>query len=270
MRKVIDSNYLQTPELEIYLSSSVNNYVVLTDYAAMEAYKDNTLDSIFKSMRLLCRYPNQILVLKGTTAISGLRSHEKGLLKRLIDNSQSKNFPKYCKNLSKAEKGNEKIKASLLSFGKDANEHMEKILNDAEGVIAAITEIATNYSQQELRIFRKKEPYSVAMVRKVFKHIIEVTDILFSNHPNDINYPSQNDLTNSFIFRYALCMYLLAIHWISEGGTKGVKPKRMRNDMVDMNYVAYATYFDGFLSKDKKATNIYTQATFLLRKVLHA
>lgn len=270
MRKVIDSNYLQEPELEFYLSSSTNNYVVLTDYAAMEAYKDNTLESIFKSMCMLCRYPNQIIVLKGTAAISGLRSHEKGLLKRFIDNSQSINFPKFCKDLSKADKGDEKIIMSLLSYGKDANEHMEKILNDAESVITTITEIATNYTPQELRIFRKKESYSVAMIRKIFKHILEVANMLFSNHPNVNHYPSQNDLANSFIFRYALCMYLLAIHWISEGGAEGVNPKRMRNDMVDMNYVAYATYFDGLLSKDKKATNIYVQATFLLRNVLHA
>ena len=269
MRKIVDSNFLQTPELDVYLSNSKSNYAVLTDYVAMEAYKDNTLESIFKSMCLLCRYPNQILVLKGTAVVSGLRFHEKGLLKRFIDSGQSKDFPKFCKDLSKAEKGDEKRRGALLSYGKDANQHMEKILNDADGVITAIAEIATNYTPQELRIFRKKEPYSIAMISKIFKHVIEVAKMLFSSHPNVNHYPSQNDLTNSFIFRYALCMYLLTIHWISEGGAQRVSPKKMRNDMVDMNYVAYATYFDGLLSKDKKVMNIHAQAKFLLCNVLH-
>ncbi len=46
-----------------------------------------------------------------------------------------------------------------------------------------------------------------------------------------------------------------------------MSPKKIRNDMVDMNYAAY---FDGLLSKDKKAMNIYTEAKFLLHNVLHA
>ena len=39
MRKVADSNYLQSDRLRDYLSKSAKNYVVLTDYTAVEAYK---------------------------------------------------------------------------------------------------------------------------------------------------------------------------------------------------------------------------------------
>ncbi len=219
MRKVVDSNYLQVSELDTYLSSSRTNYAVLTDYAAMEAYKGNTLESIFKSMCLLCRYPDQVIVLKGTAAVSGLRSHEKGLLKRFIDRSQTKGFIEYCKDLHKAENGDERRQKSLLSLGKDANGHMDRILNDAEDIITAITEISANYTQQELRIFRKKEPYSVSMIKKILENILELSELLFSHHPNVKHFPRQCDLTTSFIFRYALCMYLLSIHWISEGGS---------------------------------------------------
>jgi hypothetical protein len=38
MRKVVDSNFLQKIELRNFLSKSAQNSVVLTDYAAMEAY----------------------------------------------------------------------------------------------------------------------------------------------------------------------------------------------------------------------------------------
>lgn len=52
MRKVVDSNFLQSDELRDYLSKSAGNYVVLTDYAAMEAYKGDTLDTIYRSMEI--------------------------------------------------------------------------------------------------------------------------------------------------------------------------------------------------------------------------
>jgi hypothetical protein len=45
MRKIVDSNFMQREELRSYLATSTENYAVLTDYAAMEAYKGDTLAS---------------------------------------------------------------------------------------------------------------------------------------------------------------------------------------------------------------------------------
>ena len=42
---------------------------------------------------------------------------------------------------------------------------------------------------------------------------------------------------------------------------------KLANDVVDMNYVAYATYFDGVLSRDKKLLRIYRQADWYVREV---
>jgi len=49
-RKVVDTNCLQSEALRAYLSASAHNYVILTNYAAMEAYKGDTLKSIYRSM----------------------------------------------------------------------------------------------------------------------------------------------------------------------------------------------------------------------------
>ena len=66
MRKVVDSNFLQSEKLEVYLSETTDNYAVLTDYVAMEAYKGDTLKSIYPSMEILTKHPQQAMVLKGT------------------------------------------------------------------------------------------------------------------------------------------------------------------------------------------------------------
>jgi len=45
MRTIVDSNFMQREELRSYLAASRYNYAVLTDYAAMEAYKGDTYRS---------------------------------------------------------------------------------------------------------------------------------------------------------------------------------------------------------------------------------
>jgi hypothetical protein len=74
------------------------------------------------------------------------------------------------------------------------------------------------------------------------------------------------DVRDTFTFRYAHCGYLSLLKRIEKGAAQNVKPDKLRNDVVDMNVVASATYFDGFLTTDKQAGAIYADARFLLRE----
>jgi hypothetical protein len=65
----------------------------------------------------------------------------------------------------------------------------------------------------------------------------------------------------------ALCAYLLLKRWISVGGAHQAKPERLRNDMVDVNFAVFATYFDGFLTADRKITEIYLETDWVLKHV---
>ena len=40
--------------------------------------------------------------------------------------------------------------------------------------------------------------------------------------------------------------------------------------LVDMGYIAYATFFDGLLTKDKKMQEIYEETCFFLENVFSA
>jgi hypothetical protein len=44
------------------------------------------------------------------------------------------------------------------------------------------------------------------------------------------------------------------------------KPEKLRNDVIDVNFAAFATYFDGLITSDKRAREIYAEAEFLLEK----
>jgi hypothetical protein len=75
---------------------------------------------------------------------------------------------------------------------------------------------------------------------------------------------TQEELSNTFLFRTALSAFFLALDWISVGGPKDVKITKIRNDIVDVSFAAYATYFDGVLSMDEKLVRIYHRAAFVL------
>lgn len=267
MRKVVDSNYLQSPKLREYLSKSTANIAVLTDYAAMEAYKGDTLVSICKSMSVLAEYPNQVVVLSDTRIACGLNGRGSGLQKRLIDASQTREFGLYCHQLAAAQSGNAVLQRQLLELGKEATRHLEYMLADAQSMPSVFGDIAKTYTQDELRFLRAGNPYSDKMIKKLITNVLHVAAKLFEDHPSVRRWPDRTELPNTFIFRAALCAYLLALDWISVGGAMGAKPTTIRNDMVDVNFAAYATYFDGLLSNDDKLQRIHLEARVLLGAV---
>lgn len=263
-RKVVDANFLQDDRLRTFLEKDKANRIVLTDYASMEAYKGDTLVGIFKSMAILSDYPSQVIVLKGTKQICGLKGSDKGLTKRLIDHSQTRGFVRYCIDLKKAEKGDVGLQASLLEHGKEANHHMDLVLGAAGNLANSIQGIADTFTEEELSLLRKRKFFTKSALEKFQKSILLFAGFMFRGHADIADWPDASSLPNTFIFRYSLCTYLLAMWWISEGGAHGAGAARLRNDLVDMNYVAYSTYFDGFLSKDKKASEIYFIARIML------
>ena len=53
------------------------------------------------------------------------------------------------------------------------------------------------------------------------------------------------------MFRFAFAVELVVVRWLSEGGIENVSMDVLGHDDVDMAYGAYATFFDGILSRDR-------------------
>lgn len=265
MRKVVDSNYLQSEQLRRFLVRSKENSALLTDYAAMEAYKGDTLVSIYKSMSVLSEFPDQVVILKNTIAVCGLSGQRSGLQRRLIDVPQTRDFTQYCDMLAEARAGNLRLQTQLLALGRDATEHLERMLSDASGLGDVISELAEDFTRDELSCLRSKARPSQEMLKKIIGNVLQISRTAFGGHPSVRKRVYLSDLPNTYIFRASLCAYLLALDWIAAGGSQGAKASTFRNDMVDMTFAAYATYFDGLLSNDAKTQRIYCQACLLLR-----
>src|SRR5215469_13939408 len=109
MKHVVDSNFLQCEALKAYLSKSLRHYVVMTDYAFMEAYKAVRLDVLYRSMEILSQYPKQVIVLKGTATVRLLSGRPSHLQRRLIDVRATRAFSEFCGHVAAARYGNREL-----------------------------------------------------------------------------------------------------------------------------------------------------------------
>ncbi len=266
-KKVIDSNLLQSKSLTAYLSDSPNNYAILTDYAAMEAYKGDTLKSIYRSMTILARYPKQVIVLKDTQTICGLSGRVASRNRNLIDETQTREFPIYCQQLLAAQRGDVSLQQQLLEHGREATAHLDRMLLDMTKLASGIDLMAKTYSPAELKILRRREEQTPQMREKLVENVMSLAKELFKSDPNRTATPTLREARDMFSFRYAICSYVSILKRIEDGGAGKTKPEQLRNDVVDINFATFATYFDGLLTADQKAGNTYTDAEFLLREV---
>jgi hypothetical protein len=266
-RLVIDSNFLQSDGLRAYLAKSPANYAVMTDYAAMEAYKADTLDMLYRSMAVLGEFPRQVIILKGTQAVCGLSGRAAGLQRRMIDQQQTRGFAEYCRHLAAARAGNLSIQAQLLEYARTARLQMERILLDVQDFAGALEGIADMFDSNELQILRKCEAFTPDMARTIMHQILGSASALFARHPRAPRLRPTRELPNMFLFRTALCMYILGKRWLSVGGAHQARPERLRNDLIDVNFATFATYFDGLLTADRKSMATYEETRWVLNHV---
>jgi len=269
MRKVVDANYLRHPDLDKYLLSDRQNIAVLTDFACMESYKGDALEVIAKNTEILSRHSNQVEVLKATQHIIALQdTHPSATVDQLVDPKQTTGFAWFCKHVKRAVRGDGRIRTQIMEHGRAASAHFDKARKDAVTLADAISEVTRSFGPAHVRALRTGMPLSPEAAQEMMKLILGVAAEIFASHPLGLTGPQEaKRLLGTYVFRYSLAACSLAARWISVGGAQMVKPDRLANDITDMTYVAYATFFDGLLSKDQKVVEIYDECRFLLDEV---
>ena len=141
------------------------------------------------------------------------------------------------------------------------------MLMDMKTLTSGIDFMAQTYSQEELKLIRRKEKPTPQMLQKMIQNICVLAQLFSSDHPSVERVQRGPHIRNTFLFRYALCGYISILKRIENGTAKNIKPEKLRNDVVDINVIAAATYFDGLLTTDDKARTIYADAEFFLREL---
>jgi hypothetical protein len=264
-RMVIDKNMFECNELRAWLSQSKDHIAVVTDYAQLEMLKGNALVNILRSTEILAAFPKQVHVLKPITVISGLRGKKKGLKKRLTSGGGTRSFRKWCKKRARAELGDKKMQEQILYKGEQAAAQLAHMLADMEEFADNIEDATSQFTEEQIAILRKKEALTADIVLKIFEGTMSLAMKFFALHPDLDKLPEAHEVPHTFIFRMALCAYIHALRWRVAGGAADALPERLRNDVLDVTYAAYALCFDGLLSRDNMANDIHDNARSLLQ-----
>ena len=137
----------------------------------------------------------------------------------------------------------------------EANEFFETRGEYTKKILKGIELYEESFNREELKVLRSKKAFTGEFLYKITKHIIMLATISMRN--NNFMIYDLDIAKGNYIFRYAAANFFLGLKWISDGGYQNISLKKFENDVTDMSYATYGTYFDGVLSKDLKMKEIY-------------
>jgi hypothetical protein len=196
-----------------------------------------------------------------------MRGKRKGMKKRYSDGRRSGEFRRWTRHRrEKLIHGDRAEKARIDLASKRAADQLEQIKAGADNFASDLEEAAKQFTKEELRKLRNKEPFTEEMIGKMLDRILHLAMRFFEalGHP----LPCWEELMHTYVFRFAICACMHALRWIAVGGARKVGRERIRNDIIDASIAAYALCFDGILTKDDMAQEVYDNAQFILKQYL--
>jgi len=267
---VLDSNCLQTRQLEDYLRKSPSNKVVIITAATVEAYKNNYEKGLPRSFEILSKYTSQVLVAKNDQSVVSIHGRTSGLQRRFISKTDTENFSIFVEGV--------KLLPSVRALGltdriryqkaKEVKEYLSRINADVEKFKEAISIRSCRYSKSDIETYRMGGTPSKEFIRQVSVEVIALVEHMAESLESKHNLPrAKGQVSNHFIFRLALANHLLVLDWIANGGAKDVKPDKLVNDVMDTHFITYATYFNGLMTQDTKPKRLLQSLRWWLENV---
>jgi hypothetical protein len=267
VKKIVDSGGLRTPELESYVSKSTRNFVVITEFATLEMFYGDADVNFRRSLAIIRRFPQQVIILKSNAKISKMTPRPRGLQNRLEDEAKTQDFVKFCRLLSRDGVSNDHLRQNIMDYGVFAHEWRDRFTRQTVSIRAAITNLEKQIAPSDLKALRSGQLASPTFTKQAVRNIMGVTALHFRDVVRADPMPDSEQALFTFPFRYAVCTYALSLKWVMEGGHSNAAEPKLRNDYIDMTYAAYATFFDGLITKDTKLQEVYSASCWILARV---
>jgi hypothetical protein len=265
---VVDSSYLRTVALDTFLAADPSNRALLTEEAVMEAHKGDSLATLNSSLEVVSRHRGQVSILRGSAEVSAAQAIATLSREDLIDTGATATFYEFCDVLPQALAGDDRLASGILEHAASIKAHLAAAQDQSASLAESISLLIEELPPSLVKELRANKPVAREHAAPVATHIIALAHEFYRRHPQPPPVPrTLAQLRETIIFRKALSSYLLVLDWVAKGGFHGAKPPTFANDLLDMMQVGYATYFDGFLSTDRKASQIYRETLFFLDSV---
>lgn len=263
MQFVIDKNSFESPEFEEFMADP-RSVAVVTDYACMESYTGHSMYNIHQTIQPLSKITDRVILLRSAADLCGVDPRHEGWLDLFEQENPKEELEVFCGQVEEAVHGNVAYADAVERNAKEAQAHLDRLMEEAKVLALGFVELVEDFGRDAYKgIYEANAPLEVydLLTGTVFK----MTAKLFETHPNAYSLPREmKDIRNTYIFRYALVGVLVGLKWLGTGISMKTPPnvKKVRNDIIDANYIVCATFYDGLLTKDQKMAELYdlTQA----------
>lgn len=276
MLALVDNNFAQRDGMRGYLEASRENRAVITHTLMEEWHKKQASRTTRLSLKIACSYPDQIIVLRDTTELMHMSGDPRGLLLRLIDRKQTRNFASYCDTVITAPL-NDEIEAQFTVHEEYTNESMALREKEAEKMWALFAMwddpvhrdgFSAVQRRQMSGLIGRGERLSAELQQKTLVLAINQAAASFRRHnlPIDKIPTDWPELANLLSFRYGAMLVSLYVYWKSEHGNSYPSNKRqVLACLNDIKIAAQATYFDAFNTGEKKLIPVYEIGLSLIK-----
>lgn len=253
---LVDSNMTEAPELAQFLAHGPGNLAILSIEVWFELYKQRSVVALRRGLEIVGRYPGQVLGLRPTGEILRLDPVAPGLVDRMIDRGAGRAIAEMLIALGDGEAASG-IEQQLRSKWDRAVQDNEGMLEGAVDVLASLPEMQGElFSAREVGIIRRNERYTLEMFDTIFGAAEQLCEA-FCGALGTAHFDHGPAKSATLQFRIALGIVIYLLWWISKGSQSRKKLEATRNDILDLFLAAQATYFDGFFTRDAKASWIH-------------
>ena len=266
VRVVIDTNRLESDELEIFLSTRRTNLAVLPEHTLPELFKAGSLDAVFASYSLLTKYQSQVLVLVPNRVAAGVPGSVAAISNRLIDRTVTRSFPKFCAILKEAQAGHSSLSDQLRERQHWARERANAIEAALGDQSEALEQISAQFHPADLHRFRVGDALTDHARAVILDMTNELARSLAFGPKGKTRLERRPYCYNQFAWRYALC-HLVQLLTLPQKGASRRKPEKARNDHFDNVFAVYGTYFNGLMTMDLGSMSTQGIARIILRSL---
>ncbi|RWQ74185.1 MAG: hypothetical protein EOS85_22185 [Mesorhizobium sp.] len=251
---VIDSSRLQSAELRDFLSASPTNLAVLPDFVWFEMYKQETVDAVLALLSVIGDFSEQIIVLKSGGEIARLNLSLPSEIAAMEQQDIAPLIREMADIMNGPRRGDPIVLQQLRNLWSAAAVNLADMHEGAIDIVTSLPEMSEQmFSQHEVRIIRTNGRYTEEMFASIFGAAEQIWETLAEGSGLPWRSMSRGDTASAYLFRYALSIVIYLLWWIRTGSPELERVDRIRNDLIDLSFVVYGTYYDGFLTADRKA-----------------
>lgn len=262
MLALIDNNFADRDGMRAYLGASRSNRAVLPSTVFEEWYKAKSPDVPRRVQQVACTYPDQIYVLKHTRDLLHMDGNPSGMLFKLIDRQQTRDFGAYCETVINAPMSPE-LEAHFAMHQANAQDHVNALLPEAHKMMALFETWDREFTAEQVRSLRGivgsgrmlSPELQLLTVEKAFR----LGGGLSVAHGVDRSKIPTTDagMANLLGVRYGFMTVALYVHMRSASSMTPTSDKRVLNQLMDLKIAAQATYFDAFMTNETDLHRIY-------------